>query len=100
MLTHQQRATMLFIEAYQERTGGVSPSVREIATHLGHRSKCSAHRLLMGLEERGLIRCMPSRARAITVVAPVSRWACYRFSENRKALEPMQGEALVQAQPP
>ena len=88
MLTEKQRKTMLFIEAYHARTGGVSPTVREIAQHLGYRSKCSAHGLLLGLEDRGFIRCMPSRWRAIQVVTPISRFEFLRFDDQSKALRP------------
>lgn len=86
MLTEKQRKTLLFIEAYQARTGGVSPTVQEIAQHVGYRSKCGAHRLLVGLEERGFIRCMPSRARAIQVITPISRFEFHRFDAKEKAL--------------
>lgn len=48
---------------------GIAPSVREIADALGHQSTCGAHRLLVELEERGAIRRLPNRARAIEVLA-------------------------------
>lgn len=88
MLTHQQRRALLFIEAELDRTGGVSPSVREIAKHLGHKRTGSAQRLLVGLEERGFIHRRCSRARAITVVNPISRFAFLRFDDQSKTLRP------------
>ena len=77
---------MLFIESQIERTGGVAPTVREIADHLHHRSTSMARRLLKGLEERGFIRRLPSKVRAIEVVRPLSRFAAFRFDPRAKAL--------------
>ncbi len=74
---------MLFIEAELERTGGIAP--REIADHFHYRSPM-ARRLLIGLEERGFIRRLPAKDRAIEVVKPVSRFATFRFDVERKAL--------------
>ena len=41
MITKQQRKALLFIEAEIERTGGVAPSVREIADHFRDRNSLS-----------------------------------------------------------
>ena len=89
MLTQRQREAMLFIEAEIERTGGVSPTIREIAEHLQYRSAQYAHRLVEGLEERGFIRRLPHRARAIEIARPVSRFAVYRFNPETKGVEVM-----------
>ena len=78
MITKQQRKALLFIEAELERTGGVAPSVREIADHFHHRSTTMARRLLIGLEESGFIRRLPAKTRAIEVVKPVGRFATSR----------------------
>ena len=86
MITKQQRKALLFIEAEMARTGGVAPSVREIADHFHYRSPTMARRLLIGLEERGFIRRLPAKDRAIEVIKPVSRFAAYRFDPERKAL--------------
>ena len=40
----------------------------------------------MGLEERGFIRRLPAKDRAIEVVKPVSRFEVFRFDPNSKAL--------------
>ena len=87
MITKQQRKALLLIEAEMQRTGGVAPSVREIADHFHYRSTTMARRLLKGLEERGFIRRLPSKVRAIEVVKPVSRFAAYRFDPKSKALQ-------------
>ena len=77
MITKQQRTALLFIEAEIERTGGVAPSVREIVDQLHYRSPTMARRFLIGLEERGFIRRLPAKDRAIEVVKPVSRFAAF-----------------------
>ena len=87
MITKQQRKALLFIEAEMERTGGVAPSVREIADHFHYRSPSMARRLLIGLEERGFIRRLPAKDRAIEVVKPVSRFATFKFDPKSKELE-------------
>ena len=83
---------MLFIEAELERTGGIAPSVREIADHFHYRNPSMAWRLLMGLEERGFIRRLPAKDRAIEVVRPVSRYATFRFDPRAKALRRISGK--------
>src|SRR6202140_1201602 len=67
MLTKKQRELLLFINQRLTATG-VSPSFDEMkdARHL--RSKSEIHRLVSGLEERGFIRRLPHRARALEVV--------------------------------
>ena len=92
MITKQQRKALLCIEAEMERTGGVAPSVREIADHFHYRSPTMARRLLIGLEERGFIRRLPAKDRAIEVVKPVSRFAAFRFDPRAKALRRVGGK--------
>jgi repressor LexA len=86
MITRQQRKALLFIEAELERTGGVAPSVREIAAHFNYRSWSQARRLLIGLDQRGFIRRQPGKHRAIEVTRPVSRLTAYRFDPRTKSL--------------
>lgn len=89
MITPKQRALMLFLERYMARSGGVSPTLREIAAHRGSAlSKACAMRLLLGLEARGFIRRIPYRARAIEIVRPVSRFEVMAWDDERKALRP------------
>lgn len=68
MLTHQQARALRFIEDYQSRTGGVSPSLQEIADEMGWANRSRAHDVLVGLELRGAIRRLKGRRRAIQVV--------------------------------
>jgi repressor LexA len=66
MLTKKQYELLLFInERLNEQ--GVSPSFDEMKEALGLRSKSGIHRLITGLEERGFIRRLPHRARALEI---------------------------------
>jgi len=67
MLTRKQLELLLFI---QERVAeaGVPPSFDEMKEALDLKSKSGIHRLIMALEERGFIRRLPNRARALEVV--------------------------------
>lgn len=67
MLTKKQRELLLFINQRLAATG-VSPSFDEMKDALNLRSKSGIHRLVSGLEERGFIRRLPHRARALEVV--------------------------------
>src|ERR1700736_2489744 len=66
MLTRKQRELLLFINQRLTATG-VSPSFDEMKDALHLRSKSGIHRLVSGLEERGFIRRLPHRARALEV---------------------------------
>lgn len=72
MLTQKQSAALRYIRDYQTRTGGVSPSLQEIAEHLGWSSKSNVHYLLVELEGRGQIRRLKGRHRAIEIVGAMS----------------------------
>src|SRR5712691_5578115 len=67
MLTRKQRELLLFINQRLTATG-VSPSFDEMKDALFLKSKSGIHRLVSGLEERGFIRRLPHRARALEVV--------------------------------
>lgn len=67
-LTTQQSRLLSYLKSYLSSTGGVAPSFDEMGQALGLASKSTAHRLLTKLEERGHIRRIPNRARAIEVV--------------------------------
>lgn len=67
MLTEKQKELLLFIhERMQER--GVPPSFDEMKDALDLKSKSGIHRLITALVERGFIRRLPHRARAIEVI--------------------------------
>jgi repressor LexA len=71
VLTQRQLQLLKFIEDYV-RERDVSPSFEEMRSALRLRSKSGIHRLIQGLEERGYIRRLAYRARALEVVKPVS----------------------------
>ena len=67
MLTEKQKELLLFIhDRMQER--GVPPSFDEMKDALDLKSKSGIHRLITALVERGFIRHLPHRARAIEVI--------------------------------
>ena len=67
MLTKKQHELLNFIHARVTDTG-VSPSFDEMKDALGLKSKSGVHRLITALEERGFIRRLPNRARALEVL--------------------------------
>jgi repressor LexA len=67
MLTTKQKELLSFIHARLQETG-VPPSFEEMKEALDLQSKSGVHRLIMALEERGFIRRLPHRARAIEVI--------------------------------
>lgn len=67
MLTRKQHELLTFIHNYLVKNG-VSPSFDEMKLALGLKSKSGIHRLITGLEERGFLRRLPHRARALEVV--------------------------------
>ncbi len=67
MLTRKQHELLLFINQHLAKNG-VSPSFDEMKAALGLKSKSGIHRLITGLEERGFIRRLKHRARALEVL--------------------------------
>ncbi|MAP94420.1 MAG: repressor LexA [Ponticaulis sp.] len=67
MLTAKQRELLLFVHKRIEETG-VSPSFDEMKEALDLASKSGIHRLITALEERGFLRRLPNRARALEVL--------------------------------
>ncbi len=67
MLTKKQHELLLFVNEQISRTG-VSPSFDEMKDALNLKSKSGIHRLITALEERGFIRRLPHRARALEVL--------------------------------
>src|SRR3954467_4760618 len=67
MLTAKQRDLLLFIDN-RLKESGISPSFDEMREALDLKSKSGVHRLISALEERGFIRRLPNRARALEIV--------------------------------
>ncbi len=66
MLTKKQHELLMYINQRLAATG-IAPSFDEMKDALNLRSKSGIHRLISGLEERGFIRRLPHRARALEV---------------------------------
>ena len=89
MLTRKQHELLMFIHARLGESG-VSPSFDEMKDALGLKSKSGIHRLISALEERGFIRRLPHRARALEVLRlpdadnpqPTASSAAAGFSPN------------------
>ena len=78
MLTKKQHELICFIADRLNDTG-VSPSFEEMKDALDLKSKSGVHRLISALEERGFLRRLPNRARALEVVKMPER------AEGKKA---------------
>jgi SOS-response transcriptional repressor LexA len=69
-LTPTQAKALAFVQRYLAEAG-CGPTYDEICQHMGIASKAGAFRLMTALEQRGHIRRIPNRARAIEVVGLV-----------------------------
>ena len=67
MLTKKQKNLLLYINK-KLRSSGVSPSYEEMKQSLNLKSKSGIHRLITALEERGFIRRLAHKARALEVI--------------------------------
>jgi repressor LexA len=67
MLTAKQHELLHFIQQRLD-VSGISPSFEEMKEALGLKSKSGIHRLISALEERGFLRRLPNRARALEVL--------------------------------
>ena len=67
MLTRKQHELITLIQNKLEESG-ISPSFEEMKEALDLKSKSGVHRLISALEERGFIRRLPNRARALEVI--------------------------------
>jgi repressor LexA len=94
MLTRKQHELIRFIQVRLEETG-ISPSFEEMKEALDLKSKSGVHRLISALEERGFIRRLPNRARALEVLKqPEDAVAPTRAAANaNSALTPLRKPA-------
>ena len=67
MLTRKQRELLMFLEERISRSG-VTPSFEEMKDKVGLKSKSGIHRLISALEDRGFIKKLPFKARAIEIL--------------------------------
>jgi repressor LexA len=87
MLTVKQRELLLFIHERLKETG-VSPSFDEMKDALDLASKSGIHRLITALEERGFLRRLAHRARALEVVKLPESAATAAPARGRQAFRP------------
>ena len=88
MLTAKQHELIRFIQQRLEETG-ISPSFEEMKEALDLKSKSGVHRLISALEERGFLRRLPNRARALEVIRqPEDAVPAARGGGNVVALAP------------
>lgn len=66
-LTQKMRDTLDFIIKHMKESDGVSPSISEICSGTGIKSRGNVHANLRRLEERGYIKTLSKRSRSITV---------------------------------
>jgi repressor LexA len=81
MLTRKQNELLRFIHERLRETG-VPPSFDEMKEALDLKSKSGIHRLITALEERGFIRRLPNRARALEVIKLPEPMARPKFAPN------------------
>lgn len=86
MLTKKQSELLRFINERLKETG-VPPSFDEMKEALDLRSKSGIHRLIIALEERGFIRRLPNRARALEVLR-LPESSTPSFARSPKRFEP------------
>ena len=67
MLTKKQHELLLFLEERIAQSG-VTPSFEEMKNKVGLKSKSGIHRLISALEDRGFIKKLPFKARAIEIL--------------------------------
>ena len=100
MLTRKQHELLMFIHERIKETG-VSPSFDEMKEALDLASKSGIHRLITALEERGFLRRLPHRARALEVVKLPQQATTAAPPKGRGAIRPQlvdTGEAIPNPQ--
>ena len=92
MLTRKQHELLMFIHE-RIKESGVSPSFDEMKEALGLASKSGIHRLITALEERGFLRRLPHRARALEVTKLPSQATTAAPPKGRAPFKPQLVEA-------
>jgi len=96
MLTRKQHELLMFIHE-RIKESGVSPSFDEMKDALGLASKSGIHRLITALEERGFLRRLPHRARALEVTKLPSQATAAAPPKGRAPFKPQLVEAGADA---
>jgi repressor LexA len=98
MLTRKQHELLMFIHE-RIKESGVSPSFDEMKEALDLASKSGIHRLITALEERGFLRRLPHRARALEVVKLPQQATTSSPPKGRAPFKPQLVEAGAGQQP-
>ena len=98
MLTRKQHELLMFIHERIKETG-VSPSFDEMKEALDLASKSGIHRLITALEERGFIRRLAHRARALEVVKLPQQATTAAPPRGRSTFRPQVIEGAAPAAP-
>ena len=98
MLTRKQHDLICFISD-RLKESGVSPSFEEMKDALDLKSKSGVHRLISALEERGFIRRLPNRARALEVIRTPEGSVARAPKPANDALGPLRGAGVPKAAP-
>jgi repressor LexA len=99
MLTRKQQELLLFIHERMKESG-VPPSFDEMKDALDLASKSGIHRLITALEERGFIRRLPNRARALEVIKLPEAYSMSLQPKRGFSPSVIQGSLGVQTPPP
>jgi repressor LexA len=97
MLTRKQHELLMFIHE-RIKESGVSPSFDEMKEALDLASKSGIHRLITALEERGFLRRLPHRARALEVIKLPQQATSSAPPGGRQAFKPQVVEGAKPAQ--
>ncbi|MCV9996996.1 transcriptional repressor LexA [Pararhizobium sp. YC-54] len=99
MLTRKQQELLLFIHERMKESG-VPPSFDEMKDALDLASKSGIHRLITALEERGFIRRLPNRARALEVIKLPEAYSMSLQPKRGFSPSVIQGSLGAQPAPP
>jgi repressor LexA len=99
MLTRKQQELLLFIHERMKESG-VPPSFDEMKDALDLASKSGIHRLITALEERGFIRRLPNRARALEVIKLPEAYSTSLQPKRGFSPSVIQGSLGAQPAPP
>src|SRR4051812_36364028 len=96
MLTRKQSELLTYIQD-RLKESGVSPSFEEMKDALALKSKSGVHRLISALEERGFIRRLPNRARALEVIrVPEAQGAAVAVASKAPVTPPMAANDVIE----
>jgi repressor LexA len=95
MLTRKQHELICFIQDRLAESG-VSPSFEEMKEALELKSKSGVHRLISALEERGYLRRLPNRARALEVLKVPERAEAKKAAPAKKVVLPEPANDVVE----